>query len=139
MNLPSSIEVQINSVGNHLDLRPPVQSEIEQIAREAIANAVRHSGANMIRLDIMYQPSHFFMSITDSGSGIDQETQTSGREGHWGIAGMRERAKSIGGRLRILPHSPSGTVVELSLRAAVAYSGPPRKHMASIWRWLLRR
>jgi ligand-binding sensor domain-containing protein/signal transduction histidine kinase len=139
LNIPSTMEVQINSVGSHLDLRPPIQNEIEQIAREAIANAVQHSGANMIRLDIMYQPSHFFMSITDNGCGIDQETQTLGREGHWGIAGMRERSKSIGGRLRILTHSPSGTVVEISLGAAVAYTRPQRKLMGSFWRWHLRR
>ena len=139
MNLPTDVQAQINSVGTHLNLRPLVQSEIEQIAREAISNAVQHSGASMIRLDIMYQPGHFFMSVSDNGCGIDQQTQTLGREGHWGIAGMRERAKSIGGRLRIIPNVPCGTVVEISLRAAVAYTEPPRKHTSTIWRWHLRR
>lgn len=134
MNVPIGVQAQINSVGIHLDLRPLVQTEIEQIAREAVSNAVQHSGANMIRLDIMYQPDHFFMSVSDDGRGIDPKMQELGREGHWGIAGMRERAKSIGGRLRILPHVPCGTVVEVSLRAAVAYTAPPRKHKISIWR-----
>jgi ligand-binding sensor domain-containing protein/signal transduction histidine kinase len=122
MNLPGGRQVQINSVGTRLNLRPLVQSEIEQIAREAISNAVQHSGASMIRLDIMYQPAHFFLSVSDNGCGINEETQNMGRHGHWGIAGMRERAESIGGRLRILPHVPSGTVVELYLRATVAYA-----------------
>jgi ligand-binding sensor domain-containing protein/signal transduction histidine kinase len=139
MNLPADLRAQINSVGTHLDLRPVVQSEIEQIAREAISNAVQHSGANSIRLDILYQPAHFFLSVSDDGRGIHPETQKLGRQGHWGIAGMRERAKSIGGRLRILPHVPCGTVVEVSLRAAVAYAEQPRKHTASIWRRHLRR
>jgi ligand-binding sensor domain-containing protein/signal transduction histidine kinase len=134
MNVPPGVQAQINSVGTRLDLRPPVQTEIEQIAREALSNAIQHSGANMIRLDIMYQPAHFFMSVSDDGCGIHPETQELGRQGHWGIAGMRERAKSIGGRLRILPHVPCGTVVELSLRAAVAYTTPPRRHGISIWR-----
>ncbi len=135
LNVPAGIQAHINSVGNHLDLRPLVKSEIEQIAREATSNAVQHSGATMIRLDIMYQPDHFFLSISDNGCGIDQKIQTWGREGHWGIRGMRERAKSIGGRLRILPHVPCGTVVEISLRAAVAYTKPPGKHMPEMWRW----
>jgi ligand-binding sensor domain-containing protein/signal transduction histidine kinase len=135
MNLPVGVQAQINSVGNHLDLRPLVRSEIEQIAREAICNAVQHSGANIIRLDIMYQPAHFFISVSDDGCGIDQETQKLGRQGHWGIAGMRERAESIGGRLRILPHVPCGTVVEVSLRATVAYTDLPRKHTGSDRRW----
>jgi len=139
MNIPPGVQAQINSVGTHLNLRPPVQSEIEQIAREAVSNAIQHSGANMIRLDIMYQPAHFFMSVTDDGCGIDPKTQELGRPGHWGIAGMRERAKSIGGRLRILPHIPRGTVVEISLRAAVAYTAPPRKRKSSIWSHYLWR
>jgi len=138
MNLPPSIQTQINSAGDHAHLRPVVQNEIEQIAREAISNAVQHSGANLIRLDIMYQPGHFFLSVSDNGCGIDQQTQKLGRKGHWGIAGMRERAKSIGGRLRILPHVPRGTVVELSLQAAVAYTASSRKRK-STWRSLLRR
>jgi len=122
MNLPGGRQIQINSVGTRLNLRPLVQSEIEQIAREAISNAVQHSAASMIRLDIMYQPAHFFLSVSDNGCGINEETQNIGRHGHWGIAGMRERAESIGGRLRILPYVPSGTVVELYLRATVAYA-----------------
>jgi signal transduction histidine kinase len=134
MNVPPTIQTQINSVGIRLDLRPPVQTEIEHIAREAISNAIQHSGANIVRLDIMYQPAHFFMSVSDDGCGIHPKTQELGREGHWGIAGMRERAKSIGGRLRILPHFPCGTVVELSLQAGVAYTAPPRGDGISIWR-----
>jgi ligand-binding sensor domain-containing protein/signal transduction histidine kinase len=139
MSLPGDIKVQISSVGTRLNLRPLVQSEIEHIAREAISNAVRHSGATTIRLDIMYQPAHFFLSVSDDGCGINQAAQNLGRHGHWGIVGMRERAESIGGRLRILPHVPHGTVVELYLRAAVAYTQQSRSSSSSIWRWRLRR
>ncbi len=139
MELPAGIQPQINSVGAHIDLRPLVQVEVERIAREAVANAVRHSGANTIRLDIVYQPAHFFMSVSDDGRGMDREAQTVGRHGHWGIPGMRERAESIGGRLRIVPHVPRGTVVEISLRGAIAYTEPSRSHTAPIWRWPLRR
>jgi ligand-binding sensor domain-containing protein/signal transduction histidine kinase len=137
MNPTADIKIQMNSVGTRLNLRPMVQTEIEQIAREAISNAVQHSGANTIRLDIMYQPAHFFLSVSDDGCGINLETQRLGRPGHWGIAGMRERAESIGGRLQILPHIPRGTVVELYLRGAVAYTQQPRKARSSIWRWHL--
>ena len=135
MNLPAGRHVQINCVGTRLNLRPLVRSEIEHIAREAISNAVQHSGAELIRLDIMYQPAHFFLSVSDNGCGINEETQKVGRQGHWGIAGMRERAESIGGRLRILPHVPSGTVVELYLRASVAYSEKTPKWFFPFYRW----
>ena len=134
LNLPADAKPIISSVGKRKDLRPLVQIEVEQVAREAIANAVQHSGANVIRLDIIYQPAHFFVSVSDNGCGIDQRTQKLGRQGHWGITGMRERAESIGGSLRILPNVPRGTVVEISLRGTMAYIKPPRKQTASIWR-----
>ena len=77
------------------------------------------------------------MSVSDNGRGIDR--QTLGRQGHWGITGMRERAESIGGRLRILPHNPCGTTVEVSLQGAVAYMEPPGRHRSSMWHRRLHR
>jgi ligand-binding sensor domain-containing protein/signal transduction histidine kinase len=139
LNLPGSLHVQINSVGARRSLRPLVQSEIEPIVREAVSNAVRHSGANLLRLDIMYQPAHFFLSVSDNGCGISPETQALGRSGHWGLAGMRERAESIGGRLRILSHAPTGTVVELYLQASIAYAEQAHKGRFSFLRRYLWR
>jgi len=138
MNL-RQMESKINSVGTRMELHPLVQREIEKIALEAIANAARHSGAKVIRLDITYQPAHFFLSISDDGCGISQETLTAPCPGHWGILGMRERAASIGSRLRILPHVPSGTVVEISLLGAIAYLDPPHSGIRTIWYRLRRR
>ena len=139
MDLPASIQSQISSVGSRIDLRPPVLIEVEQIVREAVANAVRHSGTNIIRIDILYQPAHFFLSVSDNGCGMDQQIQVSGRIGHWGVTGMRERAESVGAQLRILPHIPHGTVVEISLRGTLAYAGFSGWRSASIFRRLSRR
>ncbi len=139
MDLPAGVEPEIHSAGIHINLRPLVQLEVEQIAREAVANAVQHSGANSIRLDILYQPAHFFISVSDNGQGFDRQTQLRGRHGHWGITGMRERAQSIGGRLNILPNAPCGTTVEVALLGPIAYGEPSRKQSASIWRRRLRR
>ena len=136
MELPAGLQPQIQSVGGHMSLHPLVQNEMERIAREAVANAVQHSGADSIRIDIVYQPAHFFMSVSDNGRGIDRETQNAGSHGHWGIPGMHERAASIGGQLRILPHVPRGTVVEISLLGAVAYLEQQRPGAASILRFL---
>ncbi len=133
MELPAGLEPQIQSVGVRMNLRPLVQNEVERIAREAVANAVQHSGADTIRIDIVYQPAHFYMSVSDNGRGIDRQTQKSGRSGHWGIPGMRERAESIGGQLRIMPHVPHGTVIEIALLGAVAYEEQSRP--ASAWRF----
>jgi ligand-binding sensor domain-containing protein/two-component sensor histidine kinase len=139
MDLSAGTEPHVYSVGSRMNLRPPVQIEIERITREAVANAVQHSGANSIRLDILYQPTCLFVSISDDGCGMRSEAQESERHGHWGITGMLERARSIGGSLRILPNTPRGTVVEISLPGAVAYWKPESGRISSIWRWLVRR
>ena len=135
---PTGVQSQIKSVGANLCLRPLVQKELEQIAGEAIANALRHSGASLLRIDIVYQPSHFFLSVTDNGCGMRPDIERAGRQGHWGLKGMRERADSIGGRLRLVPHVPSGTVVEVSLLGAVAYTEPPPNSKNWSWRRLLK-
>lgn len=139
MELPAGVAPKIHSAGSHIKLRPLVQLEVEQIARQAVANAIQHSGASVIRLDILYQPSHFFMSVSDDGRGFDRLTQLRGREGHWGITGMRERAQAIGGKLNILPNTPSGTIVEVALLGPVAYVRASRIGLSLAWRRRLGR
>ena len=138
LDSPIGLESQVNSVGINLPLCPQVQKEIEHIAREAIANAMRHSGATLLRLDVVYQPDHFFLSVTDNGRGMDPDFTRFGRQGHWGLQGMRERTDSIGGRLRLVSHAPSGTVVEIALPGAVAYFQPPPYSRCWNWRRLVR-
>jgi signal transduction histidine kinase len=54
------------------------------------------------------------MNVRDNGCGIDPQVLHTGREGHWGLAGMRERATRLGGLLKI-SSSATGTEIELSL------------------------
>lgn len=137
-DLPNHVEPHVHSVGSRVTLRPFVQIEIERITREAIANALLHSGASSIRLEIIYQSTTLSVKILDDGRGIDLGPQGYERHGHWGITGMTERARSIGGRLLFHRNEPRGTVVEISLPGSVAYQQPTRRYVSSIWRRLLR-
>jgi signal transduction histidine kinase/ligand-binding sensor domain-containing protein len=137
--MPADIQFTSKSIGDPIRLRPLVQTEIEQIVREAFANAVRHSGASSICLDIVYQPVHLLVSITDDGSGIETGLEKCGRIGHWGIKGMRERAETLGGRVKIFSRVPSGTVVEIYLPGTVAYLENWRRQGASVLLRIIRR
>lgn len=137
-DLPAGIESQVHTAGSSMRLRPLVQIEIERITGEAIANAIRHSGGSSIRLDILYHYSYVFVSISDDGCGMQPGPHEPQPHSHWGITGMIERARSIGGRLRILPNEPRGTVVEISLPGAVAYLRPARGYVSSFWRRVVR-
>ena len=62
------------------------------------------------------------MRIRDDGKGIDPKVlQEGGRVGHWGLPGMRERAKQMGAQLNLWTEAGAGTEVELIVPAAVAY------------------
>jgi signal transduction histidine kinase len=83
------------------DLHPILRDEVYAIAREAIRNAFRHAQARNIEVEIRYSGSLFQLRVRDDGIGIDPGILAKGRAGHYGVAGMRERAKRIGRKLDV--------------------------------------
>jgi signal transduction histidine kinase len=114
------VDFRVNVAGEQRPLRPAIQDEIYRIGREALVNAFRHSGATSVELELKYADVDMSMSVRDDGCGIDPRVLHSGREGHWGLSGMRERATRIGGRLKVSSSASHGTEVQLSVPYAVA-------------------
>jgi signal transduction histidine kinase/ligand-binding sensor domain-containing protein len=108
-------------VGTPQPLEPVVLDEAFQIGREALVNAFVHSNALRIEGEVVYDSASVRLTIRDNGDGIDEEIVKSGRTGHWGLPGMRERARKIGGQLNVWSAAGAGTEVELILPARVAY------------------
>jgi PAS domain S-box-containing protein len=117
----SDVEFHAVSTGAPRLLQPPVQHEIYRIGREALINAFRHSQAKRIDLVFEYTDDALRMRVRDNGCGIDCKTVETGRDGHWGLAGMRERAEKIGGQLKILKVATSGTEILLSIPGRNAF------------------
>ena len=107
--------------GEPRPIHPLIRDEIYRIGREALMNAVRHAEARNIQVELDYEPTRLRLSVRDDGRGIDPEVLRSGRDGHWGLSGMRERAERIGARLRISNRDGSGTEVEMSIPAHIAF------------------
>lgn len=116
-------QLRIWVMGRPTALNPAVQEQVYLIGREALINALRHSGATMIEAEIEYLPSKLRVIVRDNGSGIDREMLESGRNSHWGLVGMRERAKSIGAELQMWSRKGGGTEVKLSLLTNIARLG----------------
>ena len=115
--------VSIAIEGASRALRPIVRDEAYRIAAEALRNAFRHAGAKEIEVELRYDPRQFRFRIRDDGKGIAQEYLTAeGREGHFGLHGMRERAKLIGGKFTVWTAPDSGTEIELTISAGHAYT-----------------
>ena len=115
------VDFRVIVVGRQKPLQPLIQDEIYRIGREALINAFCHSQAQRVELELEYADSNLRMRIRDNGCGIDPQVLDRGREGHWGLAGMRERAARSGGSIKITSAASVGTDVELSIPSDVAF------------------
>jgi signal transduction histidine kinase/ligand-binding sensor domain-containing protein len=108
--------------GERQALSPGVQDEVYRIGRELLRNAFRHALAHHIEAEIRYDDHVLRLLVRDDGKGMDPEVlKRGGRTGHWGLSGVRERAKQIGAQLDFWSEVRAGTEVQLSVPAPIAY------------------
>jgi signal transduction histidine kinase len=107
------------------DLHPILRDEVYAIAREAVRNAFRQAEARNIEAEIRYSGGLLQLRIRDDGKGIDPGIVAEGRASHYGVPGMRERARRIGGKLDVWTATGAGTEIELSIPASIAYRTSP--------------
>jgi ligand-binding sensor domain-containing protein/signal transduction histidine kinase len=111
--------------GERRSTSPIVQEEVCQIAHEVLRNALRHARAHRIEAEIRYDRRGLRLRFRDDGTGIDPKIlKQGGRPGHWGLPGIRERAKRIGARLDFWSEVGAGTEIQLTVPAVVAYEIP---------------
>jgi signal transduction histidine kinase/ligand-binding sensor domain-containing protein len=133
--IEEAIGVMLRDLGNQEDvhhrvivdgisrqLRPVVQDEVTRIAGEAIGNAFRHAQASSIEVEVRYSSRSLIVEVRDDGIGIDSHVLAHGRQDHWGLRGMAERAAGIGAKLHIANRTPRGTTVTLSVPNHIAYN-----------------
>ncbi len=110
--------------GQPIAIHPVIRDEVYRIGREAIVNAFLHAEATVIEVEVDYTTSHLNILVRDDGKGIDPGILHSGREGHWGLIGMRERAQAINASLKLFSRAEAGTEVELAVPGHIAYQDP---------------
>jgi len=127
LGFPSAPGFRVIVLGREKELRAGVRGEVYRIGCEAIVNACRHSRARDIEVEVAYRPTELRIAVRDNGCGIGPKDLKWGRNGHWGLQGMRERAERIGARLRLSSRVALGTEVELCVPGRLAFeqSGGP--------------
>jgi len=118
-NGPPTFRVSVE--GTPRGLHPVLRDEIYRIAREALRNAFRHAQASQIEAEITYGESILRLRIRDDGIGIDPKHLRAGRDGHWGLPGMRERAQQIGAQFEMWSEVGAGTEVELRIPGSIVF------------------
>jgi signal transduction histidine kinase len=108
--------------GSPKPLRATCAEEVYYIAREALTNARQHAHATAVELELEYGRDRFRLSIRDDGCGMyTHAVAGESSKGHFGITGMRERARQLDARIVILSRKSAGTEIELVVPAAAAY------------------
>jgi len=118
--------------GTPRHLHPIIRDEIYRMAREALRNAFSHAHASQIETEITYEDRDLRVRIRDDGKGIPAAVLETGRAGHYGLSGMRERIRQIGGKLEIWSREGAGTEIEFTIAGALAYRRTTGRSLRSL-------
>ena len=138
--IPSSMAVTFSVIGVAKEMHPIVRDEIYRIGYEAIRNACVHSGAS--RLEVEFKYAHnLALRVSDNGTGIDPAIADRGKDEHFGLQGMRERAARVGGKLTLASSSNLGTEIKLVVPGGIIFRKmmPVRRSLFARIRTLFRR
>jgi signal transduction histidine kinase/ligand-binding sensor domain-containing protein len=125
--------VNVAVEGTQRELHPIVRDEAYRISVEVLRNAFQHAEANRIEVEIRYDAHQLRLRVRDDGKGMDaQLLDGEGRAGHFGLAGIRERAQLMGGNVELWSNVGSGTEVELTVPASTAYDAGRSGRTSSI-------
>ena len=115
------VPVEYRMAGRPFDLDQSTAHELLMVVREALHNAIRHGQPTEVQVGIDFGKNEFSVQVQDDGRGFDPATVSASSNGHYGLVGMRERVKRIGGTLAL--KSQAGVGTELTLHV-------PRKGLA---------
>jgi two-component system NarL family sensor kinase len=110
----NNLLVTLDIEGNRQRLDPLVETVLFRIAQEVLTNVKRHANASQARMTLSFGAQEIRLAVRDEGVGFDPDEIPRPPHG-WGLAGMRERAESVGGRFKIDSAPGHGTQVEVAV------------------------
>lgn len=129
-----TLAVDLACEGPELRYPAGLETSAFRICQEAISNALRHSGCTSLGVSVRPAPGSLVVTVRDDGCGfvIESASAAKSRVRHLGLAGMKERAHSMGGELQIDSKPGCGTTVRLVIPlpdpAALGGTVSPAEH-----------
>ena len=108
---PDAPEIEYRPAVKFKRLEPTLENSLFRIAQEAMTNACRHSKSKKVRVKLTQKGDDVTLEVRDWGIGFDEETV---QENRFGLEGIRERARIMGGKLSIKTASGKGTTVQVT-------------------------
>jgi len=118
MQTRTGLEVRLEITGERRRLEPLIETVIFRVAQEALVNIARHAGCRQAEVNLVFEASQVRLKVRDEGAGFDYDAVRASGRG-LGLAGMRERAESVGGELRLISRPERGTEVEVLIPVLV--------------------
>jgi signal transduction histidine kinase len=118
--IATSMEASFSVVGEVSEMHPIVRDEVYRIGYEATRNACVHSQATRLQVELTYAED-LVLRVRDNGVGIDPAIVNEGKDGHFGLQGMRERALRIMAKLTVETSTVSGTEIKLVVPGSIIY------------------
>jgi signal transduction histidine kinase/ligand-binding sensor domain-containing protein len=118
--IPGSMAVTFSVIGDSREMHPIVRDEVYRIGYEAIRNAWMHSAASLLEVELRYAQD-LAVRVSDNGIGIDRAVLNNGKDGHFGLSCMRERAVRIGGKLTVVSSATSGTEITVVVPGGIVF------------------
>jgi signal transduction histidine kinase len=109
------VQVRLETKGQVQTLPEVVEENLLRIGQEAVTNVIKHSRATEVAIQLVFEPLRVILEIKDNGDGFNPEHSAGARDGHFGLLGMSERAKRLGGRLTITSAPGQGTTIRVEI------------------------
>ena len=119
----SGMRSHFKTNGDACPLAPVVEDNFLRICEEAVRNAVKHARATKVEVHLDYSSDEVRLRIRDDGCGFNPHGPDASKAGHFGLVGIRERAKSIAGNLSLKSHPGQGTEILVSVSLAAVPAG----------------
>ncbi|MEI9960327.1 MAG: ATP-binding protein [Limisphaerales bacterium] len=95
--------------------RKIVEENFLRISHEALTNVIKHSRATAVNIQLEFQPQQVILRIQDNGRGFIPQEAVGPNEGHFGLLGISERVKRLGGQFDIVSAPEQGTIVQIEI------------------------
>jgi two-component system sensor histidine kinase DegS len=112
------LEVRFSRLGSERFVGPESALALFRVLQEAVTNVAKHCGkGTVVEVTLTFAPGHAQLRIQDRGKGFIMPSGDGARDGHYGLANMRERANKVAGQIRMVSEPGQGTCIELVVQA----------------------
>lgn len=133
-HLRESIKTTLDVEGDEMPLAPGCIHHLVCIGQEAVSNAIRHAQPSRINIHLRYERDSLSLSIRDDGVGFHATDRLTSERGHFGIPVMEERARKLGGTLRL--QTPAGGGTEVTVKVSFNAMNMPVNQEHHVIRWI---